>query len=255
MAPVDFSFEVRQTWGLEFTSLNLFFQLKTSRFIINLLIFNKKIKVRILYIVVYHLLIDLLLCRDQYIRNLRIAKTDVGSISNQQVVMRPQDLVVLMKLAVRQDGPFTYTALGRELCMSASEIHGSLGRARLARLVANTEGEGARVARNFLREFILHGARFAFPPVSGSLTRGIPTAYAGPVLREQLTMPDEPPPVWPHSKGSVRGVALYPLYPSVPRAAEKDPRLYEALSLFDAIRIGAAREREIASAALTKILA
>lgn len=178
----------------------------------------------------------------------------MGSIKNQQVVMRPQDLVVLIKLAVRQNDSFTYSGVGRELYMSASEIHGSLGRARLARLVTDTEGDGARVARELLREFMLHGARFAFPPVSGSLTRGMPTAYAGPILREQLIMPNEPPPVWPHTKGSVRGMALHPLYPSVPRAAERDPKLYEALSLFDAIRIGAAREREIASAALSKTL-
>jgi hypothetical protein len=52
--------------------------------------------------------------------------------------------------------------------------------------------------------------------------------------------------VWPHADGLVRGSALLPLYPKLPLAAAKDPALYELLALFDALRIGQAREREIA---------
>ena len=73
-------------------------------------------------------------------------------------------------------------------------------------------------------------------------------------MRDLLIESNEPPPVWPYSEGSARGIALHPLYPTVPRAAERDSRLYDALALFDAIRIGRAREREIASAALTRLL-
>jgi hypothetical protein len=42
----------------------------------------------------------------------------------------------------------------------------------------------------------------------------------------------------------VRGVEFSPLYKSVPRAARRDPRLYELLSLVDAIRGGAPETRE-----------
>ena len=31
----------------------------------------------------------------------------------------------------------------------------------------------------------------------------------------------DPVPVWPHKNGTVRGVAFYPLYPSVPEAASR----------------------------------
>jgi hypothetical protein len=41
----------------------------------------------------------------------------------------------------------------------------------------------------------------------------------------------------------VRGIVLEPLHPVVPEAALRDPQLGEALALFDAIRIGNARER------------
>ena len=37
-----------------------------------------------------------------------------------------------------------------------------------------------------------------------------------------------------------------PLYPKLPLAAARDQALYELLALFDALRIGQAREREMA---------
>jgi len=42
-------------------------------------------------------------------------------------------------------------------------------------------------------------------------------------------------------------MGLYPLYPSVPKAIDKDLKLYQLLALFDALRGGAARERQLAS--------
>jgi hypothetical protein len=62
----------------------------------------------------------------------------------------------------------------------------------------------------------------------------------------------DPPPVWPDKNGTVRGVALAPLYPTVPEAARRDSNLYELLALFDAVRAGQAREREIAQKQLAE---
>lgn len=52
--------------------------------------------------------------------------------------------------------------------------------------------------------------------------------------------------MWPYGKGKVRGHSIVPLYLSVPEAALKDVKLYELLALVDALRVGRAREREIA---------
>jgi hypothetical protein len=172
---------------------------------------------------------------------------------NQQLALKPQDLVVILKMVVTGNVFTSYAILAKALFMSASEVHASFTRLRTARLTI--VDNGVHVARSALRDFLLHGAQYAFPPIRGSLVRGMPTAYAGPFLREHITQPDEPAPVWPYSKGSVRGIALQPLYPSVPNAAEQDPKLYAALTLFDAIRIGAARERELASDALSRTIA
>jgi hypothetical protein len=45
---------------------------------------------------------------------------------------------------------------------------------------------------------------------------------------------------------TVRGHSIIPLYPSVPEAALKDEKLHELLALTDALRVGRAREKEIA---------
>ncbi len=83
---------------------------------------------------------------------------------------------------------------------------------------------------------------------------GFPTAYGVEPLKSKVLFADEMPPVWPHADGRVRGSALLPLYPNLPLAAEKDPALYELLALFDALRIGQAREREIARTLLEERL-
>lgn len=176
-------------------------------------------------------------------------------MKNQQVTLKPQDVVILLKLITASGEPFSYAMLGKSLFISASEVHASLARARTAQLVTSDQSGEVVIARAAFRELLLHGARFVFPAVTGSLLRGVPTAHASPPLRDLLVQSEEPPPVWPYAKGTVRGTALHPLYPTVPRAIETDPKLYQALALFDALRIGRSRERDIASSELSKILA
>lgn len=166
--------------------------------------------------------------------------------SNPQVVLRPQDLVVLLRLSLESGPPPTYAVLGSELGMTASEVHAGLERAVLAQLARKDAGGKASVVREALRLYLQHGARYSFPATRGEMTRGMPTGYAAPPLLEKIVQPAEPAPVWPHKHGTVRGMAFYPLYPSVPEAAARNPALYELLVLFDAVRGGSARERAIA---------
>lgn len=161
-----------------------------------------------------------------------------------QLALKPQDLLVLFKMACHKERSFTYAQLSEQLGISASETHGCLQRALSARLAMPSDFGGMAVVPAALHEFVLYGAKYAFPAVLGSTTRGLPTGYAAPPLRDLINQPDDLPPVWPQSNGATRGIALYPLYPTVPTAATKDPRLYECLALFDALRSGAARERE-----------
>jgi len=83
--------------------------------------------------------------------------------------------------------------------------------------------------------------KYVYPQHPGALVRGVPTAYSAPPLSE-LVMSNEAV-VWPYADGTVRGQAIIPLHPSVPKACMADPTLYELLALADALRIGRTREK------------
>jgi hypothetical protein len=177
--------------------------------------------------------------------------------------LHPQDVAVALKaLLPKGRRNWTYATLGEELCMSASQVFRSVERAQAANLleplvlgqVAGTPGVDSsswfRPNRTNLKEFLVHGVRYAFPVHRGGPTRGIPTAEAAPPLNQHIT-PSPFPPVWPLAEGSVRGTEFSPLYKNAPRAALRDERLYELLALIDAIREGRARERDMAVRELT----
>ena len=166
-------------------------------------------------------------------------------VSNRQAVLKPQDLYVLLALLNRDGGTAGYTELAEQTGLAVSAVHGALKRAAAARL-AMFEDRRPVVLKPQLREFVLHGAKYAFAPVWGTLTRGVPTAYGAAPLNSVIAPSGDPVPVWPHAQGTVRGLSLAPLYPSVPQAALKDAGLYAVLALFDAIRSGQARERDAA---------
>ncbi|THF67563.1 hypothetical protein E6C76_01350 [Pseudothauera nasutitermitis] len=163
------------------------------------------------------------------------------------MVLHPQDLVVLLRLSLEQGPPPTYAALAAELSLTASEVHAGVERARMAQLVRKGADGKPLVVREALRLFVRHGARYCFPATRGEATRGMPTAHAAEPLVSRVVQPaGEPVPVWPHKQGTVRGMAFYPLYPTVPEAAVRNPALYELLVLFDAVRGGSAREHGLA---------
>jgi hypothetical protein len=164
---------------------------------------------------------------------------------NPQISLKPQDLVILFKLTGVKGQPFKYAQFSESLGVAASELHAGINRLMQARLIIKDQGEIVLVRTAFI-EYVLYGASYSFPAVRGSITRGLPTSYAASPLVDFINQPNELPPVWPDPDGGIQGVALYPLYPSVPFAVKKDADLYECLALFDALRSGAAREREIA---------
>ena len=164
--------------------------------------------------------------------------------------LRPQDVLVVLKLTVEDDRP-AYAQLAAELGLSSSQAHQSVRRAAESGLLV----PGAlRVNRRALEEFLIHGLKYVFPARRGPLARGVPTAHSAPPL-DKLIVDDGPPLVWPDSEGTVRGETLEPIYKTAPMAARRDPRLYVPLVLVDAIRVGRARERKLATEKLQELLA
>lgn len=170
-----------------------------------------------------------------------------------QLVLKPQDLYVLLALAACDKERITYPDLAALAGLSLSETHGALRRAEAARLIT-FENRQPRILAPAFKEFLFHGARYAFPPVRGMLVAGVPTSYAAPPLLAHIAPSADPIPVWPSIEGSARGMAFVPLYPSAPAAALRNATLYENLALFDALRAGNLRERALAERLLEERL-
>lgn len=182
------------------------------------------------------------------------------------ISLKPQDVVVLIRLGLDRDSKTTLAGLGAQLGISASEVHGAMNRAAAATLLDFNQ---RRPRTTQLLEFLEHGIRYVFISRRGEITRGVPTAFSAPPLSDLLSRPLHafdniltraaanaagaptvtPPPiplVWPHPEGAVRGESFEPLYPSAVDAARRDGKLYECLALIDALRIGRAREKNLA---------
>jgi len=165
--------------------------------------------------------------------------------------MQGQDIALLLKLAIQKEARVPSKALAESLFISSSEVSKSLKRSVDSGLLYIADGE-KRVNRSALMDFLSHGLKYAFPPVKGSLVRGIPTAAAAEPLKSRFLEDGDPPAVWPYAEGKVRGISLSPLYKGAPRAALRDPRFYGVLALCDAIRSGRTRERNLAIELLGK---
>ncbi|MBS0469171.1 MAG: MarR family transcriptional regulator [Proteobacteria bacterium] len=164
--------------------------------------------------------------------------------------LKPQDLLVLLKVAAHPPQRWTYAALGEALAMSASEVHASVKRAVASGLaVAPARGEWSPV-RPSLLEFMVHGVRYVWPATPGPVKRGVPTAFGTEPLASHLAAAPGDAPVWAHPTGSAKGPTLSPLYRTAPQAALADPVLHRLLALLDALRVGRARERRLAATLL-----
>jgi hypothetical protein len=165
----------------------------------------------------------------------------------EQKCLRAVDLGVALRLEHRPDEH--YEDLAGALGLSLSASHRSVQRLLMSGLLL----PGARrVNRSALLEFLVHGARYAFPPSLGPEVRGVPTGGALAALREHL--PDGSGAVWPSAEGRSRGPALAPLYGGAPAAALRDERLHRLLALVDMLRMGQSRERRIAEGLLRDLL-
>ncbi len=202
---------------------------------------------------------------------------------------KPQDFLVALKLVAWGHQRWTYARLAQELGMSASEAHGAVKRgiqagllvdvallapppeaapgvqeatpvyrvrARARRAVAEAAGSAdnpARVNGRNLAEFAVHGAKYVFAANPLPVAVGVPTSHSAPAFAGVFA-PGGDDWVWPHPQGTVRGQGLEPLHPAVPFAAMQDARLYELLALFDALRVGRARERGMALKRLPRLI-
>lgn len=184
-------------------------------------------------------------------------------------MLKPQDIVVLLKIlslmVLNKDHSHDYLSqnkLATLLCMSVSETNAGIKRLVQSELLAPVITNDPKNRIIFLpnksacEECLTSGVKYFFPVELGSYTRGVATSYAAPVLKKHFILGDDPIPVWPYSEGDKRGLALEPLYSSVPKSLAQfpDQTFYELLVLVDAIRSGRVRERNIAITLLKEMI-
>lgn len=164
--------------------------------------------------------------------------------------MRPQDIVVLLKIIAIKHNEWKYADLAYALQISASEITEALNRSKIAGLI---DAKKRKVHINSFREFLIYGLKYVFPVEPGAIVRGIPTAHSAlPISEHIFTGMDVY--VWPYAKGNVRGQAIEPLYKTIPAIVQKDNLFYELLVIIDTLRVGRIREIKIAIEELEKRL-
>lgn len=147
--------------------------------------------------------------------------------------MRPQDIVILLKLAINAEESPRIRDLSSKLFISASEVSESLNRSTIAGLL---EPLSRAVNRDALLKFLEHGLQYVFPAQLGAVMQGIYTAHSESSL--YLSFFSEEKLVWADEQGKERGSTILPLYPTVIKAVKKDRLLYKLLALCDIIRIG-----------------
>jgi hypothetical protein len=155
--------------------------------------------------------------------------------------MRPQDVVILLKIATLKDQRWSGKDLAATLFISQSEVSESIRRSQFAGLL---DGLERKLMRQALLEFLEFGLKYVYPQMPGPIVRGMLTAHSAPPLSKMIQSQESY--VWPDALGNDRGQAIDPLHPGVIQAAKLDLKLYELLSLADCLRIGRTRERQMA---------
>ncbi len=162
-------------------------------------------------------------------------------MKTQQQIISPQDIVILLKIIALGNNKWLQNTLAESLHISQSEVSKSLMRSKYAGFL---DSSGKKVSKLALMEFLQFGIKYVFPQQPGALVRGIATAHSASPLNNIIKSEEQY--VWPSGKGTLRGQSIFPLYPSVVDAVKQDDNLYELLALVDAIRVGRAREKELA---------
>ena len=164
--------------------------------------------------------------------------------------MRPQDIVVLLKIISIRDDDWHNIDIANATGISPSEVSEALNRCKVAKLI---DSKKRKVNTTSFTEFLIYGLKYVFPTEPGAIVKGIPTAHSASPIKEHISS-DTDVYVWSNARGTHRGQAIEPLYKSLPQMAKEDILFYELLTIVDTIRVGRVREIKIAIEELKKRL-
>lgn len=170
------------------------------------------------------------------------------STKGEAEMLKPQDCVILLKLLANPKVDWSQRQLALTLGISLAEVNAGIKRLVTAGLLRSIKPSKFVPIINAAEEFLIYGLKYFFPAKLGEYTRGTPTGIAAPLFQNKIALGNDPVPVWPDAVGKQRGISLPPIHASIPKALRQNPdkNFYELLALIDVIRIGRARERNLA---------
>ncbi|MBZ0202490.1 MAG: hypothetical protein K8I03_05690 [Ignavibacteria bacterium] len=180
-------------------------------------------------------------------------------MSEKSKYLKPQDILIILRILSLPPlylKGWKMNDISNSLQISQSEVSESIRRSQYIGLIE--KGTKCVFYESFV-EFLAHGLRFVFPAKPGAISRGVPTAHSAPPLNRIISANNDIY-VWPYAFGTVTGQSIEPLYNTVPRVISEvtskdeseDRKFYELLALTDALRVGKARERNIAKQEIEK---
>jgi len=166
--------------------------------------------------------------------------------------MKPQDLLVAIRLFIAKGKKYSYAELGSSLAISASEAHAAVQRLNECYLFDALTNS---IRKPALEEFLVHGLQYTFPVSAGKMARGVLTGFSAPFFKNEFSINQSTEVfIWPFSSGAHRGISIKPLYRTVPQTCLQDSKIYHWLVVIDMLRMNRAREREVALSHLKKLL-
>ena len=164
--------------------------------------------------------------------------------------LQSQDIVLAIYLSTN-DEPWTFQSVGKTLGISQSQVHLAWRRLVDSKLA---DSKFRRPIKRNLLEFLCHGAKYSFPVKRNENASGMVTGYTHPILNKLIKGTTDVKYVWNNTQARSKGVCIDPIHKSAPSLAKENERAYEILATLDAIRLGNAREQEVAMKLMKELL-
>ncbi len=147
----------------------------------------------------------------------------------------------------------SYRELASLVGISVGEASKSIKRLESAKLMI-ISNNGIILNKHNLAEWMVHGAKYAYPVIKVGFGRGMPTAWNCKTIRSDI-VPPEPGLAWKSDnthKIDIQAELVSPIYPSIPFASNIDSFVHKAFALLDILRTGTPRELNVAEDMLSK---
>ena len=163
-------------------------------------------------------------------------------------MLKGQDIAILIKLLLKQKvkEKIEFKNIAYELYISQSEVTKSIKRLEKSRLLTRYSDDSVELHKHELMELFTYGVKYLFSAEVNIATRGMAAAYSSPHFKKIIL--SEETYVWPYIHGNTKGLALTPIYKTLPNALDRTPdeNFYTIISALDLIRLGGKRENKIA---------